>query len=69
MHAVRVQAGSGPHAALAREVVLIVILAELVGGAAHDGPPHAHRRAPRHVRAKRAWRPARGSLSGRRARG
>src|SRR3954451_10237076 len=43
--AVRTQAGRGPHAEVARQVVLAVVLAQLVAGAQHDGPPHAARRA------------------------
>jgi hypothetical protein len=67
--AVRAQAGRGPHAEVARQVVLAVLLAQLVAGAQHDGPPHAARRAPRHSRPKRRRLPHRESLSGRRPRG
>jgi hypothetical protein len=67
--AVRAQAGRGPHAEVARQVVLAVLLAQLVAGGQHDGPPHAARRAPRHARPKRPRLPHRESLSGRRPRG
>jgi len=67
--AVRTQAGRGPHAEVARQVVLAVVLAQLVAGAQHDGPPHAARRAPRHARPRRHRLPHRESLSGRRPRG
>ena len=67
--AVRAQAGRGPHAEVARQVVLAVLLAQLVAGAQHDGPPHAARHAPRHARPKRRRPPHRESLSGRRPRG
>jgi hypothetical protein len=67
--AVRTQAAGGPHAELARQVVLAIVAARLLAGAAHDGPPHPARRAPRHARAKRHRLPHRESLSGRRPRG
>ena len=44
--ALRVQRGSGPHAELARQVVLAVLVAQLLAGAQHDGPPHAAAQAP-----------------------
>ena len=66
--ALRAQAGRGPHAEAARQVVLAVLLAQILAGAAHEGPPHASRRAPRRTRApSRRWVHA--SLSGRRPRG
>jgi hypothetical protein len=66
--ALRVQAGGGPHAEAARQVVLAVLLAELLAGAGHEGPPHASDRAPRRVSGpSRRW--AHASLSGRRPRG
>jgi hypothetical protein len=67
--AVRAQAGRGPHADVARQVVLAVLLAQLVAGAQHDGPPHAAHRAPRHARPRRQRLPHRETLSGRRPRG
>jgi len=67
--ALRTQAARGPHAELARQVVLGLLLARLLAGAAHDGPPHPAARAPRHVRAKRTRLAHRDSLAGRRPRG
>ena len=66
--ALRVQAGGGPHAEAARQVVLAVLLAQLLAGAEHDGPPYAPARAPRRLGgASRRW--AHASLAGRRPRG
>ncbi len=59
----------GPHAEAARQVILAVLVAQMLAGAQHDGPPHAARRAPRHHRPKRARMIHRGSLAGRRPRG
>jgi hypothetical protein len=67
--AMRAQAGSGPHAELARQVVLAVLVAQLLAGAQHDAPPHAAWRVPRHARPKRQRLPHRGSVAGRRPRG
>jgi hypothetical protein len=67
--ALRASGGSGPHAEAARQVVLLVLVAQLLAGAQHDGPPHAAERAPRHLRARRSRRPHIESLSGRRPRG
>jgi hypothetical protein len=67
--ALRAQAGAGPHAELARGVILWLLLAQLLAEGAHEGPPHAARRAPRDVRARRPRLPHRGSLAGRRPRG
>jgi hypothetical protein len=67
--ALRIQAGRGPHAEVARQVVLTVLLAELLAGAAHDGPPHAASRAPRAHVPRRNRMPRRGSVAGRRPRG
>jgi hypothetical protein len=67
--ALRVSEGSGPHAQAARQVVLLVLIAQLLASAQHDGPPHAAHRAPRHVRARRFRRPHHDSLAGRRPRG
>jgi hypothetical protein len=67
--ALRASGGSGPHAADARRVVLLVLIAQMLASAQHDGPPHAPARAPRHVRGFRSRLPHRDSLSGRRPRG
>jgi hypothetical protein len=67
--ALRASGGSGPHAGAAREVVLLVLIAQLLADAQHDGPPHASARAPRHVGARRSRLPHRDSLAGRRPRG
>jgi hypothetical protein len=67
--ALRAQAGRGPHAELARQVVLAVLVAQLLAGAQHESPPHAAWRVPRHARPKRQRLPHRGSLAGRRPRG
>ncbi len=67
--AVRAQAGRGPHAELARQVVLAVLIAQLLAGAQHAGPPHASRLPPRQTRPRRQRLPHRDSLAGRRPRG
>jgi hypothetical protein len=67
--ALRAQAGRGPHAEAARHVVLAIILAQLLAGAAHDGPPHPAARAPRRVGPRRHHTARRGSVTGRRPRG
>ena len=67
--ALRTQAGGGPHAELARQVVLAVLVAQLVAAGAHEGPPHAARRAPRQSRPTRGPLPHRDALAGRRPRG
>jgi hypothetical protein len=67
--AVRASAGRGPHAEAARNVVLAILLAQLLAGAGHEGPPHAARRAPRHARPARHRLPHRDTLAGRRPRG
>jgi hypothetical protein len=67
--ALRASGGSGPHAQAARQVVLLVLMAELLAGAGHEGPPHAAQRAPRNTRARRSRLPHRDSLAGRRPRG
>jgi hypothetical protein len=69
LFALRASSGRGPHAEAARNVVLAILLAQLLAGAAHDGPPHAARRAPRHARPRRQRLPHRDTLSGRRPRG
>ena len=65
----RAQAGTGPHAELARQVVLALLFAQLLASSAHDGPPHAAKRAPRDQPKRRSRLPHRGSLTGRRPRG
>ncbi len=67
--ALRASAGSGAHAEAAQQVVLLVLVAQLLAAAQHDGPPHAAQRAPRHLRAHRSRRLRMESLSGRRPRG
>jgi hypothetical protein len=65
----RAQAGRGPHAELARQVVLTVLVAQLLAASQHDRPPHAARRPPRQSRPRRQRVAYRESLSGRRPRG
>jgi hypothetical protein len=67
--ALRAQAGRGPHAELARQVVLTVLVAQLLAASQHDRPPHAARRPPRQSRPRRQRVAYRESLSGRRPRG
>jgi hypothetical protein len=67
--ALRAGGGSGPHAVAAREVVLLVLIAQMLASAQHDGPPHPAARAPRHARGLRSRLPHRESLTGRRPRG
>ena len=67
--ALRAQAGRGPHAELARQVVLTVLVAQLLAAAQHDGPPHGALRAPRQARPRRQRVSYRESLAGRRPRG
>jgi hypothetical protein len=67
--ALRASAARGPHAEAGRNVVLTILLAQLLAGAAHDGPPHAALRAPRHARPRRHRLPHRDTLAGRRPRG
>jgi hypothetical protein len=67
--ALRASGGTGPHAAAARQVVLLVLIAQLLAASQHDGPPHASYRAPRQDRARRSRRPHRDALAGRRPRG
>jgi hypothetical protein len=69
MSLLRAQAGAGPHAELARQMVLALLFAQLLAGSGHDGPPHASQRAPRQQAPRRNRLVHRGSLSGRRARG
>ena len=67
--ALRAQAGRGPHGELARQVVFAVLVAQLLAGAQHAGPPHAAMRAPRSARPRRQRVAYRESLAGRRPRG
>jgi hypothetical protein len=67
--ALRASGGRGPHAEAARNVVLAILLAQLLAGSAHDGPPHPAGRAPRRVVPRRDYRAFRASLTGRRPRG
>jgi hypothetical protein len=67
--ALRASGGRGPHAVAGREVVLLVLVAQLLAAAQHDGPPHASSRAPRGPGPHRSRRPRRDSVTGRRPRG
>jgi hypothetical protein len=67
--ALRASDGSGAHAEAARQMVLFVLVAQLLAGSEHDGPPHAAQRAPRQVHARWSRRPRVETLSGRRPRG
>lgn len=67
--ALRASGGSGAHAERARNVVLLVLLAQLLAAAGHDGPPHASGRAPRRLGARRSRRVRIESVTGRRPRG
>ena len=69
MIALRASGGRGPHAEAARNVVLAILLAQMLAGSAHEGPPHPAGRAPRRVVPRRDHRAHRESLSGRRPRG
>ena len=67
--ALRASAGRGPHAEAARNVVLAILLAQMLAGADHDGPPHPVWRTPRRVAPRRTRTLRRESLAGRRPRG
>ena len=67
--ALRASRGRGPHAEAARNVVLAILLAQMLAGAGHEGPPHAAWRAPRRVAPRRSWLSRRESVTGRRPRG
>jgi hypothetical protein len=67
--ALRASGGRGPHAEAARNVVLAILLAQMLAGADHDGPPHPAWRAPRRVAPRRTWIARRESAAGRRPRG
>jgi hypothetical protein len=66
--ALRASGGSGAHAERARQVVLLVLLAQLLAAAQHDGPPHGAQRAPRRL-GGRSRRLRIESVTGRRPRG
>jgi hypothetical protein len=65
----RLSAGTGAHAAAARQVVTAILFAQLLASAGHAGPPHAAQRPPRRATPRRARLQHRDSLSGRRPRG
>ncbi len=67
--AVALRASSGRHAEAARNVVLTILLAQLLAGAAHEGPPHVARRPPRRGPAPRPRHAHRTTVTGRRPRG
>jgi hypothetical protein len=67
--ALRASGGRGPHAEAARNVVLAILLAQILAGAGHEGPPHAAWRAPRRVAPRRSRALRRESVAGRRPRG
>jgi hypothetical protein len=67
--ALRAQAGGGPHAELARQVVLTVLVAQLLAASRHERPPHAACRPPRQSRPRRQRVAYSESLAGRRPRG
>jgi hypothetical protein len=67
--ALRASGGSGRHAEAARQVVLLILAAQLLAASQHDGPPHVSSRAPRQIRARRSRLVYSDSLSGRRPRG
>jgi len=67
--ALRLQGRGGAHAELARQVVLFVLVAELLAGSGHAGPPHGPFAPPRSQRRGAGRRAFRESLAGRRPRG
>jgi hypothetical protein len=67
--ALRASGGSGAHAEVARQMVLLVLVAELLAAAQHDGPPHPAQRAPRQQHVRWSRRAQVQSLAGRRPRG
>jgi hypothetical protein len=67
--ALRAQAGRGPHAEVARQVVLAILIAQLLAASQHERPPHAARRPPRQARPRRQRVARYEPLSGRRPRG
>jgi hypothetical protein len=67
--ALRASGGTGAHAERARQVVLLILLAQLLAASQHDGPPHAAHRAPRRLGGRRLRRSRIESVTGRRPRG
>ena len=67
--AVRMQAGTGPHAEMARQVVVALLFAQLLAAGGTPAPERAPGRAPREDRPRRSRRPHREALAGRRPRG
>jgi hypothetical protein len=67
--ALRASGGTGVHAQAARHVVLLVLIAQQLADARHDGPPHAAQRAPRQLGPRRSRLARIESMSGRRPRG
>jgi hypothetical protein len=67
--ALRAQAGKGPHAEAARQIVLAILLAHILAGAQHEGPPHANSRPPRRHGPARGRRLRHTTVTGRRPRG
>ena len=67
--ALRASGGTGPHAAAAHQVVLLILMAQMLAAAQHDGPPHVSARAPRTVAPRRSRLSYHDSLAGRRPRG
>jgi hypothetical protein len=59
----------GTHAAITKQVLLFVLLAEILAAAGHDGPPHRPFARPRSDRRHAGRRSYRESLAGRRPRG
>jgi hypothetical protein len=67
--ALRASGGRGQHAETARNVVLTILLAQMLAGAGHEGPPHPAWRTPRRVAPRRSRVVRRESAAGRRPRG
>ena len=67
--AIRLQAGTGRHAEMARQVVVALLFAQLVAAGGTPAPDRAPGRAPREARPRRSRRPHREALAGRRPRG
>jgi hypothetical protein len=59
----------GTHAAITKQVLLFVLLAEILAAGGHDGPPHRPFARPRSHRRHGGRRSYRESLAGRRPRG
>jgi hypothetical protein len=67
--AVRMQAGTGRHAELARQVVVALLFAHLLAASGQADTRRPVARAPREDRPRRSRRPHREALAGRRPRG